>query len=158
MTKHIKLGPYTLIFNKETLEIFKKYRQLKKRDKEAGGILMGQVRDQHIYVTRASLPSSFDKAARYSFERNKNIAQLIIFYEFWNSGKTITYLGEWHTHPEPLPTPSTKDIKMIASQLKENDLQYPFVIQCIIGTETVYLKLLTKVTKYEDQLIFYKSE
>ncbi|MFV9485098.1 Mov34/MPN/PAD-1 family protein [Christiangramia sp. ASW11-125] len=154
MTKQVKLGPYTLILNRETLEIFKKYRQLKKRDKEAGGILMGQVRDQHIYINRASLPSSFDKATRHSFQRNKKIAQLLINYEFWNSGKTITYLGEWHTHPEPKPAPSPTDIKMISSQLKENDLQYPYVIQCIIGVEQVYLKLLSPENQYEKNVNF----
>ena len=156
--KKVQLGPYTLVFNLETLKIFKKYRQLGKRDKEAGGILMGQVRDYHIYITRASLPSSFDKATRYSFKRNKKIAQLLIYYEFWNSGKTITYLGEWHTHPEPNPTPSFTDIKMIDSQLKENDLQYPFVIQCIFGTEKVYLKILSKNHHYEDEVAIFRLE
>lgn len=156
--KQVQLGPYTLFFNLETLEILKRYRQFRKRDKEAGGILMGQVQDLHIYITRASLPSPFDKASRYSFERNKKIAQLLIHYEFWNSGKTITYLGEWHTHPEPKPNPSPTDIKMIASQLKENDLQYTFVIQCIVGMEKVYLKLLTKKNQYEDHVVFYIPE
>lgn len=151
----VQLGPYTLFFNLETLEILKRYRQLRKRDKEAGGILMGQVRDLHIYITRVSFPSPFDKASRFSFKRDRKIAQLLIHYEFWNSGKTITYLGEWHTHPEPKPNPSPTDIAMIASQLEENDLQYTFVIQCIVGTEKIYLKLLTKKTHFEDHAVFF---
>ena len=95
------------------IEIFQKYKQVKKKDNESGGILIGQIKDDNIYILKASTPNKFDKASRLFFECDKDSAQIIINYEFYNSEKKSIYFGEWHTHPENFPKPSFVDKEMI---------------------------------------------
>ena len=143
--REVVLNSHTIVFTEEVLRIFEKFTQTKSKDLEAGGILLGQAKEKEkrIFVTKASIPSEFDKATRTSFYRNPKIAQVIINYEFLNSGKRNVYLGEWHTHPEKSPKPSQLDDKMIYSQYNENRLNYPFLIQCIQGTSKIFVRLIT---------------
>lgn len=134
-----KLGKWNVEISGDVLEITKRYRQFKKNQHEAGGILLGQIKDNFVYVLRASIPNVFDKASRYSFDRDRKIAQIIVDYEFTNSKNRTIYLGEWHTHPEPIPIPSQTDKKMIMDQFKYNNLNEAFVLLLIQGTEGIYL-------------------
>ena len=115
-----KIGKYNIYFTKDVLILISKFIQSKQKQHEAGGILLGQVKENNIYITRVSFPSNQDKSSRFSFSRNKDYAQAIIDFEFHNSNKRTIYLGEWHTHPEELPTPSTTDRKMIKDQFSKN--------------------------------------
>ena len=107
----IKLGNYIIHIDDGVLSLLDSYKQTKKRDNESGGILLGQVRGKHVYVLRISIPGYPDKATKTSFTRDKKKAQLVIDHEFANSGGKTIYLGEWHTHPEQIPTPSGTDKK-----------------------------------------------
>ncbi len=137
-----KIGKYNVYFTKDVLLLISKFIQSKQKQYEAGGILLGQVKENNIYITRVSFPSNQDKSSRFSFSRNKDYAQAIIDFEFHNSNKRTIYLGEWHTHPEELPTPSTTDRKMIKDQFSKNKLNEPFLLQYIQGTKGFYLALL----------------
>ena len=137
-----KIGKYNVYFTKDVLFLISKFIQSKQKQHEAGGILLGQVKKNSIYITRISFPSNHDRSSRYSFWRNKNSAQAIIDFEFYNSNKRTIYLGEWHTHPEELPTPSNTDRKMIKDQYSKNKLNEPFLLQYIQGTKGYYLALL----------------
>ncbi len=131
------------------IEIFEKYKQKNIKDNESGGILIGQIKDDNIYILKASIPNKFDKSSRYYFECNKDAAQIIINYEFYNSGKRSIYLGEWHTHPENIPTPSGIDKRMIKGQFNRNKLNEPFLILIIQGLEEIYLSLYDGKKFYE---------
>lgn len=137
-----ELGNYKIFFTNDVLRLLAGFIQVKQGQHEAGGILLGQVKEKDIYITRISFPSIRDKSSRYSFKRSKTNAQAIIDYEFLNSGKRTIYLGEWHTHPEKLPTPSNVDRKMIKDQFSKNLLNEPFLIQYIQGTQGFYLGLI----------------
>jgi len=134
-----KSNRFSLIISNDVLLIFQNYIQNTKSKNESGGILLGQVKDNNVYLMRASIPNSFDKSSRYSFERNKVIAQIIVDYEFANSlGKTI-YIGEWHSHPENYPTPSEQDERMIKNQLKLNKNIEPYLFLIIQGIKGIYV-------------------
>jgi integrative and conjugative element protein (TIGR02256 family) len=135
----IKRGKYTIQISETVLLVLEKYKQDKKGN-ESGGIILGQVIDNNcINITKLSLPNTFDKSSRYSFDRDKIIAQIIVDYEFSNTvGKTI-YLGEWHTHPEKNPTPSHIDRSMFKQQFKENKINESFLIFFIKGIENLYV-------------------
>ncbi|SHE78086.1 integrative and conjugative element protein, VC0181 family [Flavobacterium fontis] len=140
---NIEVGVYNIFFSKKVLNDIKIYKQDTKEKNESGGILLGQVLNQNIYVLKYSDPCKSDKSTRYSFERDKKNAQKIINHEFAeSSGKTI-YLGEWHTHPEKLPTPSNQDLKMIKEQYKKNKLNEKFLILFILGTQDFYIGIYT---------------
>jgi len=136
------IGNYKIYFTHDVLLLIAKFKQISSKQNEAGGVLLGQVKNNNIYITRISFPSSHDKSSRYSFSRNKKFAQAIIDFEFYNSNKRTIYLGEWHTHPEELPTPSNTDRKMIKDQFSKNILSEPFLLQYIQGTKGFYLALI----------------
>ena len=91
---------------------------------------------------RLSVPTSLDKASRFNFERHATSAQIVINYEFHNSGGEMVYLGEWHTHPEPHPVPSEIDRKMIRQQYQNKGRQTNFLLLVIQGTESRYVGII----------------
>jgi integrative and conjugative element protein (TIGR02256 family) len=137
--KTFEIGDLKISISQSAFEVLNKYKQLKPQQHEAGGILLGQIKGNHVYVLRVSIPTMFDKSSRTSFVRSKDIAQIIIDYEFVNSGNRTIYLGEWHTHPEKFPSPSRTDKNMILDQFKLNKLNEPFVLLLLQGTNGFYL-------------------
>jgi integrative and conjugative element protein (TIGR02256 family) len=121
------------------LDIFVGHIQDDQTKMEVGGILLGQVNSEYILVSRASLPSKHDKSSRCGFIRNKEVAQLIVDYEFYNSDGRTIYLGEWHTHPESDPTPSPQDQKMIRNQLTANTSELGFLLLVIVGVRSLFI-------------------
>ncbi|WP_322882205.1 Mov34/MPN/PAD-1 family protein [Pandoraea sputorum] len=76
---------------------------------EAGGILLGYRRGDHLHVSCATTPQVGDIRSRYAFQRQAQSHQKIA-RELWASeGMIVDYIGEWHTHPEQKPTPSHVD-------------------------------------------------
>jgi integrative and conjugative element protein (TIGR02256 family) len=138
----LKRDKYIIHISDEVLSILDKYKQHKKYQDESGGIILGIVHeDNNICISKISKPNTSDKASRYSFERDKKAAQIIVNSEFYESDGMIIYLGEWHTHPEPNPSPSSVDIKMIKQQYKHNKINEDFLILLIQGTESIYIGL-----------------
>ncbi|MCC6175205.1 MAG: Mov34/MPN/PAD-1 family protein [Chloroflexi bacterium] len=78
---------------------------------EAGGVLLGRhIRDSNdIVVDGVTTPMAGDRRTRRRFRRGKKRHQAAIDEAWRVSNGTSTYLGEWHSHPEPLPTPSLID-------------------------------------------------
>ena len=136
----------------DVLSVFSDYVQDKKKKNESGGILLGQIKDNTIYLIKASVPNPFDKQSRYSFERNKEIAQIIVDHEFINSSNKTIYIGEWHTHPEDYPTPSDPDKRMIMNQLKLSKYIEPNLFIIIQGIKDLYVGIYDgkNLTKMEE--------
>ncbi len=88
-------------------------RQDQWRDPESGGILLGRViqGSGDIVVDEATKPNEKDVRKRFSFFRRKKPAQERVNLAWCESSGTRVYLGEWHSHPEDTPEPSTKDIR-----------------------------------------------
>lgn len=87
------------------------HRQLSSRAAEAGGILLGRLLlgSDDVVVDQAAEPVAEDRRARFHFIRALLPAQTRVV-ELWRQSRgTTIYLGEWHTHPEDLPTPSWLD-------------------------------------------------
>lgn len=134
-----KLPDYELIIQPDALKIMKSFIQNDRTKHESGGILLGQIKDGKIYVQNVSTPNKFDRSGRYYFHRDKDAAQIIIDYEFANSFGNVIYLGEWHTHPEAVPSPSIQDMKMIKGQYNSGTLNVPFVLMIIQGTSKLFV-------------------
>jgi len=130
-----------LIFTERVKTIFKFFRQDSTDKNEAGGILLGQLNKDSILITRASIPNRKDNAGKYSFVRDKTMAQLIIDYEFANSGGRTLYLGEWHTHPENVASPSSVDKLMIHEQFEKNKIHTTFLLLVILGLKKDYISI-----------------
>jgi len=141
MTK-VTIGLYTVFLGEELIHILYSFRQVKMKSPESGGILLGQMKNSDMYLLRVSIPNPKDSFHRTGFTRNREVAQIIINHEFFNSGKKTIYLGEWHTHPEDNPSPSFQDTKMIKDQFKKNNLNEEFVILTIVGNANLFVGVL----------------
>jgi integrative and conjugative element protein (TIGR02256 family) len=146
-----------IIIARSVLNLIERFKQTNNKDNESGGILLGQVTEKEVYILKVTSPNKFDRASRYSFDCNKDAAQVIINYEFLNSGQKTIYIGEWHTHPENYPNPSGVDKRMIDNQYFKNKLNEPFLILIIQGLKGLYVAIFdgkkleeTKLTIIED--------
>jgi len=138
----VTLQKYKIFIAPSVVSILAGYKQIHRKDCEAGGILLGQINEDGIYILKASIPNSRDKRSRMSFIRDRDRAQLIINHEFANSGGKTIYLGEWHSHPEKFPSPSSVDKAMIKDQFKKNKINEPFLIFIIQGISGIYIGLI----------------
>ncbi|WP_350317084.1 Mov34/MPN/PAD-1 family protein [Pectobacterium aroidearum] len=99
-----------VIVETAALRALAKYRQLHKNQHEQGGVLIGEVRPPHLIITHITEPGPADVATRFGFIRKKQHHQETVDQLWLTSGGFLTYLGEWHTHPEPNPSPSGIDL------------------------------------------------
>lgn len=100
-----------LLIEPRVLVLVGAFRQVHASSPEAGGILMGYRRGIHTHVTEATVPSVRDVQQRFSFFRHATHHQRIALRRWKESGETLDYVGEWHTHPEDKPSPSVVDLK-----------------------------------------------
>ena len=80
--------------------------------KETGGILIGYYRSlcNSLLITDMTHPQRKDLMERFRFIRRSTGHQEIMDELWESSGYRKSYLGEWHTHNEKVPKPSTVDI------------------------------------------------
>lgn len=131
-----------LHFSDDSLEIFRQHIQLRDIDPEAGGILLGSVHGTHMFIDQATVPTIHDKRFRCLFERLPFDHETIALNRWAASQGTIRYLGEWHTHPEDYPHPSSLDItewNLLA--VKRNDRRP--VLAVIVGRKALYVELVS---------------
>jgi len=91
------------------LKTFASFAQVKGRDTEAGGILLGKYRGGHLEVVSATPPGARDIRRRTFFSRATSPHREAALDAWHHSDGFVGYLGEWHTHPEQNPTPSLLD-------------------------------------------------
>ena len=109
------------------------FRQSELQATEAGGILLGYRRGPHLHVMIATAPGPGDKRSRYHFSRDDRSHALIARTEWERSGETMDYIGEWHTHPESNPKPSSLDFCEWLMICKRRTDPMVFLIQGIRG-------------------------
>jgi integrative and conjugative element protein (TIGR02256 family) len=125
----------------EALEVFAKYAQVNSTSPESGGILLGYVRGEHLEITEATEPSSDDERYRFFFLRRPKGHQDIAEQRWSESQGLVRYLGEWHTHPEDMPSPSFLDRTEWKSSAKKRKDKRP-QLGLIVGCEGLYVELM----------------
>ncbi|MFO6419234.1 Mov34/MPN/PAD-1 family protein [Hylemonella sp. W303a] len=103
-------GKGVVLIEAEALVLMDNFRQNTAEKPESGGILLGYRRGPHLHVTAATAPQAADRSSRYLFQRSSSHHQEIAIQQWNASGGTMDYLGEWHTHPQQKPSPSTIDL------------------------------------------------
>ncbi|MCI4450436.1 MULTISPECIES: CBASS system CD-NTase/cGAS isopeptidase Cap3 [Enterobacteriaceae] len=126
------------------------YRQLHYASTEAGGTLIGERRGKHIVITHISEPGPGDVRSRTRIERKGKHHQKKVDDLFQQSDGFLVYLGEWHTHPEDFPQPSSTDISSWRTGLKAIE---PMVL-IIVGRKQVWCgkKLGSIIKKLEEKM------
>lgn len=123
----LRLNPFDeeslILIEQHVIDQIRPFRQVEIASSEAGGILLGFRRGSHLHVTDLTLPGMEDKRTRTSFYRSAVTHQKIAMARWLESKGTMGYLGEWHTHPQQDPSPSTIDIRewrVILSNVPQN--------------------------------------
>lgn len=134
-----------LILPIDVLDKMKKHAQKLENDFEAGGLIIGALRQKkeerfllnsppHIEITDISEPGLKDLRTRFSFVRKGKHHRLLVNKAKTISNNNIDYLGEWHTHPEANPFPSSIDIFHWKKNLKGRH-----AVLIIIGIESTWV-------------------
>lgn len=134
-------------------EVYRNLQQYRQtgRKHETGGALAGYKADDDTWVICSLMhPSPANKSGRTWLERDLVAAQEFASRVHRQSEGQLTYIGEWHTHPEKLPSPSSADTGMLSDILAGSKPPPPFLFGLILGTEgTVCLWYQDKDGKVE---------
>lgn len=109
-----------------------RFRQATHSAPEAGGMLFATIESDLVRIVRATAPSANDRRSRFAFIPALGNQQRTIDKQF-RSG--LHFVGEWHTHPEPRPTPSAVDLRSMAHCFRESRHQLASLVMIIMGTE-----------------------
>jgi len=112
------------------LHRFKTYRQNKKR-LEAGGLLFAEFCLPKIIIKEATRPHRKDKRSRYGFIPFRNIQKKLILQRF---DLGFHFIGEWHTHPEDDPLPSSLDLNSMHDSFIKSKHELNFFVMIIAGS------------------------
>lgn len=112
------------------------------RRPETGGILLGRRRGRHFEIQHATSPFPQDQRYMGAFVRERAGHQEIATALWSASGGEVDYVGEWHTHPEKMPTPSSTDFREWMLLANDRPREAP-LLAVIVGTTALYVALLS---------------
>lgn len=119
-----------LVFTAEAITRFMASRQLGIGDREAGGQLFARVEGKVIRVVEATGLRPSDRRSRFSFRPDRKAEQEEIADRH---SKGFHFVGDWHTHPEDIPTPSQQDIQSLAEMFRRSTHRLNGMLMVIVG-------------------------
>jgi integrative and conjugative element protein (TIGR02256 family) len=119
-----------LVFATEVVRHFERNRQRRTTAKEAGGQLFARFTEDAIVVEVATGPYRRDQRSRCLFTPDRRQEQRDIDGHF---KKCLHFLGNWHTHPEAVPSPSAVDLKNTRQRFVESDHALMAFVIVIVG-------------------------
>jgi integrative and conjugative element protein (TIGR02256 family) len=124
-------GYQTIIFSSRAVEHMMKNRQKATWQTEAGGQLFARLTPFEVFIIDATGPRRTDKRTRTSYIPDRKAEQREIDERFANG---LIYVGDWHTHPEPTPHPSYKDVNSISECFRKSQHRLWGFFLVIIGS------------------------
>jgi integrative and conjugative element protein (TIGR02256 family) len=119
-----------ILFSVQVLAHLESHRQLRWWQREAGGLLFARIDEKRIIVEEATGPRHGDWRSRFSFGISRVRAQKEIDTRY---PLGLHYIGDWHSHPEPIPTPSGRDERTMASRVLESKHKLTGFVFVLIG-------------------------
>lgn len=155
----IDLPKFGLIrISPELISTLRSFRQLSDRAPESGGVLIGKYLNSNgvILIDDYTPPQATDIQKRCLYFRSEAHNRLV--QKIWEeSNHYSTYVGLWHTHPEPIPKYSYVDKKdwnnaLNKSVYEGNQLFFFIVgqscIRCWMGTKNGFKNNITLIGEY----------
>lgn len=84
----------------------------------------------NIYIEHVSTPKGSDLRSRLSFILHRPTKQRLITRAFANG---LHYVGEWHTHPQEIPRPSTTDMESMRDAFSKSRHELNHFVMVILG-------------------------
>ena len=115
------------------------YVQNDHKKPEAGGLLLGRfiMDTADVVVDQVTVPMQGDRRSRRRFYREAKNHQNIIDRRWKESRHRCNYLGGWHTHAEPDPSPSRIDTTDWIDALQRNQFDGETLYFIIVGTHEI---------------------
>jgi integrative and conjugative element protein (TIGR02256 family) len=107
------------------------HRQVRFWQREAGGLLFARVSPGVIRIEEATGPRPTDRRSRRSYEGDRSQEQCEIDERHPNG---LHYVGDWHTHPERFPKPSSADDLAMSTRVTASTHQLRGLLFAIVGT------------------------
>jgi len=135
-------GSVLAVLSPPVLARFVEHHQGRPLDTEAGGVLLGCRRGKHFEVVHATQPLPSDARTRTSFRRDTfgHQEQAVAYWR--RSEACVGYVGEWHTHPEGVPSPSWLDRQEWRKLCKRQQPSVPH-LAIVVGTSSLYVAQLS---------------
>ena len=125
---------YKIKISKSVLEQIYQYRQTGSLSSESGGVLIGRqiisTGNLIIYLCTVPMPLDVCKRTRYLRKDPKHIEFFTTLRQRENN--IYAYIGEWHTHPELIPSYSSMDLRNWKRIGKESSMPH---FHLIAGTK-----------------------
>lgn len=115
----------------DVLNTLNRYRQVEHLSNEAGGQLFARFEADEMKISRATEPTSKSRRGRYFFWPSRREEQREI-ESLYTEG--LHYVGDWHSHPEPYPEPSTDDVEKIQGIYANSKHDLSCILMLIVGT------------------------
>ena len=124
--------------------------------RETGGILLGYwSTPQEAVITAIVGPGPKAVHRKRSFQPDSSYHELEIARHYADSGRTETYLGDWHTHPKASAYMSSRDESTLQALADYAPARLATPIMMILGTDPHSLKAWTHT--YRRNLLFKTS-
>lgn len=108
--------------------------------KETGGILIGRyAADGNIAIITAATERPADSSSGRAWFQRGNKGLTAKLRARWLHGEY--YLGEWHSHPDGAPDPSSNDIREMRSISIDASYRCPKPIMIIAGTSNKSVRI-----------------
>jgi integrative and conjugative element protein (TIGR02256 family) len=127
----------SLVFMPSALEMFANFRQMR-GEPEGGGLLFAQFEFPTVRVSVVTAPHRTDGRWRMLFVPNRILQRRAVKRHFINGEH---FVGEWHTHPEPSPTPSSLDLRSMRDAFLKSSHELNYFIMVIVGNRSDRLVL-----------------
>ena len=115
----------------QALTHFDRYKQNKRWSREAGGQLFATFDEPSlIKVVDVTGPRKSDRRSVFGFEPDR-VAEKREIAEFFERG--LHFIGDWHTHPQSIPSPSSTDERSMREMVKSSSHNLPGFIMVIVG-------------------------
>lgn len=119
-------------FEADCLAMFELNRQGKWLSREIGGQLFARFVGAVVRIEAATITKGRSRRSRFGFlpDRSAEKADIKAMFD-----RGLHYVGDWHTHPEPIPNPSSEDKTKMLEIFRESKHELDSMLMVIIGQE-----------------------
>lgn len=129
----LTLSKLEILFSGEAKKELLQYHHLIGKP-ERGGVLLGELYPQKNFALIKHIVEAPSKQKGFaSYEMDVSFVQKRINTLWEQSGKTITYLGDWHSHPEKRPIPSVRDYITFSQNYFKSKIDQNFLVYIVTG-------------------------
>ncbi|WP_300351565.1 Mov34/MPN/PAD-1 family protein [Clostridium sp.] len=141
---------------KDVIETLVSYKQIKKRY-EAGGMLIASINriDYKIEINDCTTPLEEDKRSFLGFKRSEKHNE-ILNKKWKESNYKKLYIGEWHTHPQNIPSPSFQDKVSWKKLITRSVTDSEYLLFIIVGIKSLEIWVGDKNIKSIERGASYK--